>query len=214
MITSIFEYRGWSKIETFIGLFLLAIFISEMTVIFLLGQEAGEVMAKAFVSLSAIGVSALGQLWKWIYKMVGPMVFPLVILTGVEIGAIYKLARCWRMGCSSNEPKKQYQILRIVEGAAPGFGFLGTCLSLISTMHHMDPDLAQKAMLKALLENSSSAFGSTVCGISLAIMAFLSLELFKGFLIKAEVEEGTDKESLRKQDETTSMNRSSSRLET
>jgi hypothetical protein len=70
----------------------------------------------------------------------------------------------------------------------------------------MDPDLAQKAMLKALLENSSSAFGSTVCGISLAIIAFLSLELFKGFLIKSEVQEGTDKEVLRKQDETTAMN--------
>lgn len=205
MITSIFEYRGWSKVETFIGLFLLAIFISEMAVIFLLGQEARDVMAKAFVSLSAIGASVLGQLWKWIYKMVGPMLFPLLLLTFVEVCAIVKLVRCWRMGCSSNEPKKQYQILRIVEGAAPGFGFLGTCLSLISTMHHMDPDLAQKAMLKALLENSSSAFGSTVCGISLAIIAFLSLELFKGFLIKPEVEEGIDKEALRKQDQTTSM---------
>lgn len=205
MITGIFEYRVWSKVETFIGLFLLAIFISEMAVIFLLGQEAGEVMAKAFISLSAIGVSVLGQLWKWTYKMVGPMLFPLLVLTFVEVCAIVKLVRCWRMGCSSNEPKKQYQILRIVEGAAPGFGFLGTCLSLISTMHHMDPDLAQKAMLKALLENSSSAFGSTVCGISLAIIAFLSLELFKGFLIKPEVEEGIDKEALRKQDQTTSM---------
>ena len=206
MITSIFEYRGWSKVETFIGLFLLAIFISEMAVIFLLGQEAGDVMAKAFVSLSAIGVSVLEQLWKWIYKMVGPMLFPLLLLTFAEVCAIVKLVRCWRMGCSSNEPKKQYQILRIVEGAAPGFGFLGTCLSLISTMHHMDPDLAQKAMLKALLENSSSAFGSTVCGISLAIMAFLSLELFKGFLIKPEVQEGTNKEAIGKQDKTTSMN--------
>lgn len=206
MITSIFEYRGWSKVETFIGLFLLAIFISEMAVIFLLGQEAGDVMAKAFVSLSVIGVSVLGQLWKWAYKMVGPMLFPLLVLTFVEVCAIVKLVRCWRMGCSSNEPKKQYKILRIVEGAAPGFGFLGTCLSLISTMHHMDPDLAQKAMLKALLQNSSSAFGSTVCGISLAIMAFLSMELFKGFLIKPEVQEGTDKEALRKQDETPSMN--------
>lgn len=206
MITSIFEYREWGKVETFICLFLLAIFISEMAVIFLLGQEAGEVMAKAFISLSAIGVSVLGQLWKWIYKMVGPMLFPLLLLTFVEVCAIVKLVRYWRMGCSSNEPKKQYQILRIVEGAAPGFGFLGTCLSLISTMHHMDPDLAQKAMLKALLENSSSAFGSTVCGISLAITAFLSLELFKGFLIKPEVQEGTDKEALGKQDETPSMN--------
>jgi biopolymer transport protein ExbB/TolQ len=77
-----------------------------------------------------------------------------------------------------------YRTLKIVEGVAPGLGFLGTCISLISTMHHMDPKLTQSAMLKVLLDNSSSAFGSTVYGISLAITAFLALEIFRGFLIK------------------------------
>ena len=206
MITSIFEYREWSKIETFIGLFLLAIFISEMAVIFLLGQEAGEVMAKAFVSLSAIGLITLEQSWKWTYKMVGPMIFPLVMLTGVEIWAIYKLTRCWRWEVANTNPIKQYKVLEIVEGAAPGFGFLGTCISLIFTMSRMDPSLSQSAMLKVLLNNASSAFGSTVFGITLAITAFLVKELFKEFLIKPETGERAERQPFEKQLETSSMN--------
>ena len=192
MITSILEYRRWSKGEAFVALFLLVIIVSEMAVIFLLGYETGEFLSKAFASLSAVGVGAMWRIWKWTYRMVGPMLFPLVTLTAIEVWAIVKLVRYWRIGCSGHQLQRQYKTLRIVEGAAPGFGFLGTCISLIFTMHHMDPKLTQTAMLKVLLENSSSAFGSTVYGISFAITAFLSLELFKGFLIKPEVEEGAD----------------------
>ena len=206
MIASILEYRGWSNVEAFIAIFLLVIIVSEMVVIFLLGQEAGEILSEAFASLSAEGGSVLGRLWKWTYKMVGPMLFPLLTLTAIDIWAIVKLVRFWRMGCSGDGPQKQYKTLGIVEGAAPGFGFLGTCISLISTMHHMDPGLAQTAMLKVLLENSSSAFGSTVYGISLAITAFLSLELLKGFLIEPEVEVGADIQIFKKQEEASSMN--------
>jgi len=180
--------KGWGRLEVFIVLFLSAIIISEIAVIFLLGQGSGEVLANAFASAGSGGGSALGRFWKWVYLMVGPMLFPLLILTVVEVYVLAKLVKLWRVGNRNGEPKKLYRTLGIVEGVAPGFGFLGTCLSLIVTMHHMDPNLTQIAMLKSLLENSSSAFGSTVYGISLAITAFLSLELFKGFLFEPEIE--------------------------
>ena len=182
MIARVIRYKEWNKIEMCFAFFLMAVLVSEIAVIFLLGHGGGVAMSKAFASIAAMGLSTLGQIWKWTYKMVGPMVFPLLMLTGVEIWAIYKLARCWRREIVNNNHIKQYKVLEIVEGAAPGFGFLGTCISLIFTMSRMDPSLSQSAMLKVLLDNASSAFGSTVFGITLAITAFLVKELFKEFL--------------------------------
>lgn len=196
MVTGAAENKNWSKFGLFFTILLLVIFLSEIVVIYLLGQETGNSISRAVASMSSAGISALGQSWKWAYKMVGPMLFPLLTLTAIEIKAIVKLLKCWRLGYSGDEPQKQYKTLGIVEGVAPGFGFLGTCISLIFTMHHMDPNLTQSAMLKVLLDNSSSAFGSTVFGISLAVIAFISLELFKGFLLKPEVEEGTNATSM------------------
>jgi uncharacterized membrane protein len=186
MIARALRYREWNKIEMCFAFFLIAVLVSEIAVIFLLGHGSGEALSKTFASIAAMGLSTLEQIWKWTYKMVGPMVFPLMMLTGVEIWAIYKLARCWRREIVNDNPIKQYKVLEIVEGAAPGFGFLGTCISLIFTMSRMDPSLSQTAMLKVLLNNASSAFGSTVFGITLAITAFLVKELFKEFLIKRQ----------------------------
>jgi len=196
MVTGVTENRDWSKLGSFFTVFLFVIFLSELIVIYLLGQEAGDALSRAIASMGSAGVSVLGRSWKWAYKMVGPMLFPLLVLTAVEIRAIVKLVRFWRLGCNSDEPQKQYKVLRIVEGVAPGFGFLGTCISLIFTMHHMDPNLTQTAMLKVLLDNSSSAFGSTVYGISLAVIAFISLELFKGFLLKPGIDERVNATSM------------------
>lgn len=185
MKTGILEYRDFSRVELYVVFLLSALIISEMVVIFLLGKGAAEGLAKALTTAgSGFLVLVLG--WsRWVYRLVGPMLFPLMILTIVEVWVIVKLLQCWRFGCTTDEePRSFYKVLGIVEGVAPGFGFLGTCISLIFTMHHMDPSLNQTAMLKSLLDNSSSAFGSTVYGISLAITAFLSLELFKGFLLK------------------------------
>jgi hypothetical protein len=206
MVSRVLRYREWSRVEACVVFFLLAVIVSEIAAIFLLGQEAGEVLSKAFASISAGGITALGRLWKWIYKMVGPMVFPLLILTALEMWGIYRLVMHWTVSLKSHVPENLYKILGIVEGAAPGFGFLGTCISLIFTMHRMDPNLTQSAMLKVLLENSSSAFGSTVYGISLAITAFISKELFKGFLIKPEAVEIRKEKSLKEQDDAGSMN--------
>lgn len=206
MVSRVLKYREWSKAETCFAFFLIAVLVSEIAVIFLLGHGSGEALSKAFASIAAMGISALEQIWKWTYKMVGPMVFPLLMLTGVEIWAIYKLARCWRREIVNNNHIKQYKVLEIVEGAAPGFGFLGTCISLIFTMSRMDPSLSQTAMLKVLLNNASSAFGSTVFGITLAITAFLVKELFKGFLIKSETGERAERQPFEEQREASSMN--------
>ena len=196
MITGIAENKDWGKFGIFFTIFLLVIFLSEVVVIYLLGQETGDSLSRAAASMGTAGVSVMDRVWKWAYKMVGPMLFPLMILTVIEIMAVVKLLKCWRLGYSGDEPQKQYKILSIVEGAAPGFGFLGTCISLIFTMHNMDPNLTQSAMLKVLLDNSSSAFGSTVFGISLAVIAFIFLELFKGFLLKPETEKETNVTSM------------------
>ena len=206
MIAHVLKYRKWNKIEMCFAFFLLAVLVSEVAVIFLLGHGSGEDLSKAFASIAAMGLSTLEQIWKWTYKMVGPMVFPLVILTGAEIWAIYKLARCWRREIVNNNPIKQYKVLEIVEGAAPGFGFLGTCISLIFTMSRMDPSLSQSAMLKVLLNNASSAFGSTVFGITLAITAFLVKELFKEFLIKSDANEKSDGQPFEELSEASTMN--------
>ena len=205
MIAGILEYKRWGRLEAFIVLFLSAIIVSEVGVIFLLGQETGDVLANAFAAAATRGIGILAGSWKWIYKMVGPMLFPLLILSVIEAYVLTKLVKRWKAGHRSGEPKKLYRILGIVEGAAPGFGFLGTCLSLIATMHHMDPNLTQTAMLKSLLDNSSSAFGSTVVGISLAITAFLSLELFKGFLLEPKAEKEITERLPDKKEETQSM---------
>lgn len=196
MVTRAVENKDWNRFGLFFTIFLLVIFLSEIVVIYLLGQETGDSLSRAVASMGSAGVSVMVRVWKWAYKMVGPMLFPLLTLTAIEVRAIIKLLKCWRHGCNSVEPQKQYKTLGIVEGAAPGFGFLGTCISLIFTMHHMDPNLTQSAMLKVLLDNSSSAFGSTVFGISLAVIAFISLELFKGFLLKPEVEEEINAKSM------------------
>jgi biopolymer transport protein ExbB/TolQ len=103
-------------------------------------------------------------------------------------------------------PAKLYRVLKIVEGVGPGFGFLGTCLSLMATMHHMDPGLSQADMLKALLENASSAFGSTVYGISLAISSYIALELFQNFLIIPKPKEVRTKIESRPTPETVALN--------
>lgn len=197
MVSRVLKYREWSKVEACFAFFLLAILVSEMAVILLLGQGSGEGLSKIFASIGAGGITALGRFWRWTYKMVGPMVFPLLILATVEIWAIFKLARCWRAEIGNVHAMKHYKILEIVEGAAPGFGFLGTCISLIFTMSRMDPSLSQTAMLKVLLNNASSAFGSTVFGIALAIIAYLMKELFKEFLIKSKPAKGQTGTSLK-----------------
>ena len=206
MIAHVLKYRKWNKIEISFAFFLIAVLVSELSVIFLLGHGSGVAMSKAFASIAAMGVSALERVWRWTYKMVGPMVFPLVMLTGFEIWAIYKLTRLWRWKTVNDNPIKQYKVLEIVEEAAPGFGFLGTCISLICTMSRMDPSLSQTAMLKVLLNNASSAFGSTVFGISLAITAFLVKELFKEFLIKSDTGKRSDGQAIEEQGESSYIN--------
>ena len=198
--------RRWSKAEMCIALAALAVLAAEVVVIVLLEQEAGRILAGMLHSLSAALISALGRLWRWSYKMVGPMLIPLLALTAVELWAVARLVRYWRAGWSGDEVQRQYKALGIIEGVSPGFGFLGTCISLMFTMHRMDPSLTQAAMLKTLLENSSSAFGSTVYGISLAIAAFLCLELFRGFLIKPGQQKGLDRGTAKNYGQATPMN--------
>ncbi len=183
MMDRILRYREWSRMEAFVVLFLTALALAEIAVLILLEHGPGDTMAKAFGFAISWIFSMSAACCRWVYRMVGPMIFPLLILTGVEVHALVKLLQLRRTDSSEGDAKTHYKALRIVEGSAPNFGFLGTCLSLISTMQHMDPNLDQTAMLKTLLDNSASSFGSTVYGSALAVTAFLSLRLFKDFLM-------------------------------
>jgi len=91
------------------------------------------------------------------------------------------------------ETYKYYNCLAIIIAIGAIFGFIGTCLSLILVMHHIDPNLVQSAMLKVLIDNSSSAYGSTIYGLSLFVLAYLFEKLFKEFLIKENSMEPTFK---------------------
>ena len=120
---------------------------------------------------------------QYLYRMVGPMIVPLFALNLAYLAAVFGLVRACRGKHENPDLRKKTKILEIVENASPSFGFLGTCISLIMTMGRMDPSLQQSAMLKVLLDNASSAFGSTVYGIGLAIAAFLTREIFKEYMV-------------------------------
>jgi len=163
---------------------IMALLIAEIAAISLITHGFGTMLADFLASFSNRSCQTVIHLYQWADKMVGKVLVPLLLLSFAEAWAVYKLVKNRKSATDKKVFKNQFKVLEIVEGAAPGFGFLGTCLALIGTMHNMDPKLDQQAMLKILLENSSSAFGSTVFGISLALTAFLVKEVFTGFLIK------------------------------
>jgi|SRR3989339_15973 len=159
---------------------LLLVMIAEAVVLFLQHQEVALPIAQVIVSaFQPIGQSG-AVFWEWIWKMVGPVVFPLFALTLLEIWSFIKLVEC--KICNHETAKAGWHLknMEIIEGSAPGFGFLGTCIGLIATMKGMDPQLNQVQMLKAVFDNSASAFGSTIYGITLAISAFITKEIFRG----------------------------------
>lgn len=159
---------------------LLLVMIAEAVVLFLQHQEVALPIAQVIVSASQhIGQSG-AVLWEWIWKMVGPVVFPLFALTVLEIWSFVKLIECKICNHETARARRYLKNMEIIEGSAPGFGFLGTCIGLIATMKGMDPQLNQVQMLKTVLDNSSSAFGSTIFGILLAISAFITKEIFRG----------------------------------
>ena len=171
---------------------LFAALLAEIVVFFILEKAGGQITQSVFFA-TVKGMKILLSFSAWIYKMVGPVLFPLIALTGVQVWSSFQLWRSWKGKNQGKDTAAAYNALEIVEGVSPGFGFLGTCISLIFTMHCMDPKLSQADMLKTLLDNSSSAFGSTVYGISLAITAFLTVKIFRKFLLK----EATDQPDVR-----------------
>jgi len=172
---------------------LMALLIAELIAIGLISQGFSESLGGFLVIQSSQFYAVMTGSAKWGYKMVGPVIFPLLILTAAEVWSVIRLVQIRKIGMAMQRAEKQFKVLEVVESASPGFGFLGTCIALIFTMHNMDPNLNQQDMLKVLLENSSSAFGSTVFGISLALTAYLSKEIFQGFLIKPRDFESKDR---------------------
>ena len=193
MVNKVLKYWRWGKNEARLAILLTVILLSEITAMILLDQGFGHNIAKLLAPLVTGLANGMGNSLKWVFRMVGPVLLPLIILTIGEAWCLWRLAKLWRSGLECGIPKTLDNLLKIVEGAGPGFGFVGTCLSLTSTMSALDPSLNQAAMLKALLDNSSSAFGSTIYGLSLAIVAFLSREIFGNFLLISKPPKQKDK---------------------
>ena len=185
--THILGFRTWNRMEALTVLFASAVLFLQMAVILFLNPELGKAMAKFVLTLTIKGSNASIHFCQYIYRMVGPMVFPLLALTAIEIGSVMKLVKSYRSGYWELESiEKLYRALRIVENASCGLGFLGTVIGLIHTLYNLNPTLSQPAMLKMFFEEASSAFGSTVYGTSLAIIATVCREIFDGFLMPTE----------------------------
>ena len=158
---------------------LFLILIAEAVVLFLQLQGMAIPIAQLIMSTVESIKGPTSVLWDWLWKMVGPVVFPLLALTVLEIWSFIKLVECKIFNYEEMNASQYIRNMSIIEGSAPGFGFLGTCIGLIATMRGMDPQLNQVQMLKAVFDNSASAFGSTIFGILLAISAFIIKEIFR-----------------------------------
>ena len=134
---------------------LMALLIAELIAIGLISQGLSESLAGFLAKQTSQFSAEISGFASWVYKMVGPVLFPLLALAIAEAFAVIRLFQLRKTGAGINAAKKQFKILEVVESASPGFGFLGTCIALIFTMHNMDPNLNQQDMLKVLLENSS-----------------------------------------------------------
>lgn len=169
-----------NKIKARWMMLLLSVISAELLVLFIPAMNKNILM---MVSQSS-GVS----IYKWFYSYVGPVLFPLIGLTLLYFHILIRLIQIYRSNCDTESYTKPFSTLKLIEVTAPAFGFLGTTLSLVNVMAGIDPGLSQSGMLKSLLNNSASAFGSTIFGIVLSITAYLTSEMFRNFLLLPEKE--------------------------
>lgn len=134
-------------------------------------QQFKDVSKILAASVSA-GYELLLDMYTKVYRIVGPTLFPLVILSIVQLILTLKIVR--KFWLRENAPARYCMILESIESLAPCFGFLGTVISLLFTMLRLNPGLPQSEMLESLINNSASAFGSTIYGILLAIVAYIA----------------------------------------
>lgn len=117
-----------------------------------------------------------------IYGFVGPVLPPMALLVLLHLYVTSRLIRICR-GNSRTVPLRLYRAFKVIEAIAPALGFVGTTLGLVKVMGNINPGLSQSEMLKALMNHSASAFGSTIFGLVLSIATYLTRELFENFLL-------------------------------
>lgn len=166
------------KIRLKWAMLLSAVIVAEILVLLISTMNTNTLM---MVSRSS-GVS----LYKWFYSYVGPVLFPLIGLTLLYIYITFRLIHLYRGSCEVESYTRPFNTLKMIEVVAPAFGFLGTTISLVNVMAGIDPGLSQSGMLKSLLNNSASAFGSTIYGIVLSTSAYLTHAIFRNFLLLPE----------------------------
>lgn len=169
----------FNRLVGLLSFVLLATLVAELGAILIL--DKGIDVSSVF-SLKMINVQG-SAFCEWIWRMIGPMLFPFTIIAGFLFWSLKELLCCWRCRPQKYDLDKVYKTLYIIEIVAPAFGFWGTCQALMKTMKHIDPSQAQKALLTALLNSSSMAFVTTILGLAFSITAFLSKEIFKDYLM-------------------------------
>jgi len=165
--------------------FLVAVIVAEGLSILFLKNGAGDL----FREVGRTILQSADQLVDYIYKQVGPMILPFTVLGTVLALAVKKLTWCYRKEPGGYDPKKLFAALTIVEVVSPGFGFWGTCSGLMEVMGNIDPNLSQKLMLPALCKGASTAFVTTIIGLALSIMSYVSSQVFKHFFPVQKIEE-------------------------
>ena len=163
-------------------LFLLALFVSELMVIYLLGYETGDAAAKFFVSLISYIFGILTKFFKEVNKTLGFWVFPFLMMAGIVVWSTVRLVKCYKIQCI-DETAKHFKILELIQNISPLVGMLGTVVSLYYAMGSMNPKLPQSVLLMTLLSRSSTALITTACGFLLCIAAYVIREIFSDFLI-------------------------------
>lgn len=156
------------RLEKAVIMILLALIGAELTAMFNINLAG---FLKTIITAILIRV---WDMWNWAYGYVGIVILPLLALVLLYAWCTIALVQIFRGKYPEADRERYYKGLDVVETISPLFGFLGTTLSLLSVMEGINPQLNQNQMLKALLNNSASAFGSTVFGLVNAAVAYLT----------------------------------------
>lgn len=173
----LFFLDDWNALEKNLFFVAFALALAEFVIILMLLLWSPMDLAATFGMILPSPISALGKSWMWLYRIVGPMIYPLTILMGLFFYASLRVVKICKGLLKTPYVARTLHMLEIVEYTAPAIGFCGTALGMVRTMYKLDPSLSQAMMLRVLLDESAAAFGASIFGIGISIFAVLSKKL-------------------------------------
>lgn len=174
---NLFSLDAWNTLERNFLFMAFALALGEFVIILMLLFWSPMDLAATFGMILPSPVSALGKSWMWLYRLVGPMIFPLTALMWLFFHASSRVVKIWKNGLEAPYVARTLSMLEIVEYVAPALGFCGTAVGMIKTLYKLDPCLSQTMMIRTLLDESGTAFAVSVLGIGISILAVLSKKL-------------------------------------